>query len=113
MFCLRPAYHGLPPGVYYMVFTAWTGLQVACDALVMPEPSPAADLALAAVLRRLRTESGVSQESVAYRAGLTAGSLTRIELGQASPEWATVRRIARALGVSLRDLAAAVEEEEH
>jgi transcriptional regulator with XRE-family HTH domain len=78
----------------------------------MPQRSPAADPALAAVLRRLRTERGESQESVAYKAGLTAGSLTRIELCQSSPEWATVRRIIDALGVSLAELAAAVEAEQ-
>jgi transcriptional regulator with XRE-family HTH domain len=63
------------------------------------------------VLRRLREEHGESQESLAYRAGVTSGSLARIELGQASPAWATVRDIARALDVRLVDLAAQVERE--
>jgi transcriptional regulator with XRE-family HTH domain len=63
------------------------------------------------VLRRLREERGLSQEALAYQAGLTAGSLARIELGQASPAWSTVRQIARALDVSLVDLAADVERE--
>lgn len=74
-------------------------------------PSPAPDQALAAVLRRLRAERGLSQEVLAYRSGLTAGSLARIELGQASPAWATVRQIASALEVSMADLSAAVEAE--
>ncbi len=33
----------------------------------------------------------------------------RVELGQAAPSWSTVRSIAAALDVSLRDLAEAVE----
>lgn len=70
-----------------------------------------ADPALAAVLRRLREESGLSQEGLAFRAGITAGSYARIELGQASPAWATVRSIAQALDVSLVELSAAVEGE--
>jgi transcriptional regulator with XRE-family HTH domain len=69
------------------------------------------DPALGAVLRRVRESQGLTQEGVAYRAGLTAGSYARIELAQASPAWSTVRRIARALGVSLVEIVAAVERE--
>jgi len=60
-------------------------------------------------LRRLREERGATQEALAYRSGITTGTLARIELGQASPAWATVRVIAKALGVSLAELARAVE----
>lgn len=76
--------------------------------LGMPRP-PAPDPVLAAVLRRLREERGLSQEALAYRAGITAGSLGRIELAQSSPSWATVRQIAKALGVTMTELAATVE----
>jgi XRE family transcriptional regulator, regulator of sulfur utilization len=75
----------------------------------MPRSSPTADRALAAVLRRLREERGESQEVIAFHAGLTTGTLARIELGQANPAWTTVRRIAKALDTSLADLAATVE----
>lgn len=70
----------------------------------------APDPALAAVLRRLRKERGTTQEALAFRCGLTTGSLARIELGQATPAWTTVREIAKALDVSLVELAAAIEE---
>ena len=69
----------------------------------------APDPALAAVLRRLRVERGTTQEALAYRSGITTGSLARIELGQASPAWTTVCQITRALDVTLVELAAAVE----
>jgi transcriptional regulator with XRE-family HTH domain len=69
----------------------------------------APDPALATVLRRLRLERCTTQEALAYRSGITTGSLARIELGQASPAWATVREIAAALDVSLVELAATVE----
>jgi transcriptional regulator with XRE-family HTH domain len=69
----------------------------------------APDPALAAVLRRLRVERGATQEALAFRSGITTGSLARIELGQASPAWTTVRQIATALDVSLVEIAAAVE----
>jgi transcriptional regulator with XRE-family HTH domain len=68
------------------------------------------DPALAAALRRLRTESGATQESLAHSSGLTTGTLARIELGQASPAWVTVRQIVAALGVTLVELAMAVEQ---
>lgn len=81
---------------------------MAWDVWRVPRHS-APDPALAAVLRRLRLERGATQEALAYRSGITTGSLARIELGQASPAWATVREIAAALDVSLVELAEAVE----
>jgi transcriptional regulator with XRE-family HTH domain len=72
---------------------------------------PPVDPALAAVLRRLRTERGLSQESVAHRADVSYTTLAKIELAQSAPAWATVRSIADALGVTLAELAAAVEAE--
>jgi transcriptional regulator with XRE-family HTH domain len=68
-----------------------------------------ADRALGEVLRAYRKERGESQEEVGYRAGLTAGTVSRIELGQARPEWATIRAIARALDVRLGDLGNEIE----
>jgi transcriptional regulator with XRE-family HTH domain len=70
------------------------------------------DAALAAALRSLRIERKLTQEAVAFRAGVTTGSVARLELAQSVPGWDTVRQIAAALGVSLRELAAAVEAEE-
>ncbi len=70
---------------------------------------PPIDTALAAVLRRLRTERELSQEAVAHQAGVSYTTLAKIELAQSNPGWATVRAIADALGVTLAELAAAVE----
>jgi len=73
--------------------------------------SPAPDPALAAVLRRLREDRGLTLEELAFKSGVSIGSLGRIELGRSSAAWSTVRQIADALGVSLAKLAAAVEAE--
>ena len=81
---------------------------MAWDVSHVPRPL-APDPALAAVLRRLRQERGATQEALAHRSGITTGSLARIELGQASPAWATVRQIAEALDVTLVELASEVE----
>jgi transcriptional regulator with XRE-family HTH domain len=67
------------------------------------------DRALGEVLRAHRKKRGESQERVGYRAGLTAGTVSRIELGEARPEWATVRAIARALDLELGDLGNQIE----
>lgn len=72
---------------------------------------PSTDAALAAVLRRLRIERDLSQETVAHQAGVSYTTLAKIELAQSNPGWATVRAIADALGVTLVELAAAVEAE--
>lgn len=76
----------------------------------MPRESEKADKALAALLRQLREERGKTQEVIAFHAGITTASLARIELGQSNPTWSTVRQIARALNVSMRDLGTAVDD---
>lgn len=75
---------------------------------LMPRVPPA-DPALAAALRRFRDARGLTQEQVAHEASITPGTLSKIETGETSPAWATVRQIARALGVSMRDLGEAVD----
>jgi transcriptional regulator with XRE-family HTH domain len=69
------------------------------------------DPALAAVLRRLRTDRGLSQEAVAHRADISFTTLAKIELGQSAPGWATVRAIARALDVTMGELGDAIDAE--
>jgi transcriptional regulator with XRE-family HTH domain len=72
----------------------------------MPDP------ALAAVLRQLRERGGVTRETLAVHVGVTNGALARIELTQANPRWLTVRKLVDGLGVSLVELAQAVEAAE-
>jgi len=67
------------------------------------------DPAFAATVRRLREERGYTREALAFRSGVTVGSLTRIELGQVVPRWDTVRLLAKGLDVSMVELSAAVE----
>jgi transcriptional regulator with XRE-family HTH domain len=70
------------------------------------------DPALGAALRTLREAQGFTRETLAFHAGITTGSLARIELVQATPGWDTVRSVVDALGISLVELAAAVEAAE-
>jgi len=69
------------------------------------------DQRLAAVLRDLREEAGLTQETLAARSGLTGGAYAQIELAHSNPAWATVRAIAAALDTSLVELARRVEAE--
>ncbi len=73
--------------------------------------APLPDPQLAAAIRRLRQERSLTIESLAHDVGITTGSLSKIELGQSAPAWWTVRKIADALGLSITELAAAVEAE--
>jgi transcriptional regulator with XRE-family HTH domain len=68
------------------------------------------DQVLAALVKRLREDRKITQEQLAFDAGITASALSRIERGLNNPGWLTVRGIARGLGVSMVELAAAVEE---
>jgi len=67
-------------------------------------------MVLATLLKRLREDSGMTQEQLAFDAGITASALSRIERGLNSPGWMTVRRLAEALDVTLVRLAGEVEE---
>jgi transcriptional regulator with XRE-family HTH domain len=73
----------------------------------MPQAKP--DPALAATIRRLREDRGVTREALAFEAGITNGSLTRIELAHSSPSWDTFKRIACALDLTTGRLADAIE----
>ncbi len=79
-----------------------------CDALLMPR-HVSSDRALGVVLRKLREERGFSQEALAVHAGVTAGTLARLELGQSDPSWSTICAVAKALDVRLREIVTAVE----
>jgi transcriptional regulator with XRE-family HTH domain len=70
-----------------------------------PQPQPE----LGEAIRALRTKRGLSQESLAPKAGITPGTLSLIERGEANPTWGTVRGIAAALGLSVSALAKEAE----
>lgn len=67
------------------------------------------DPQLAAAIKRLRESRGITQEALAHDAGITTGTLSKIELGTTSPAWVTVRAIAKALGVKISELAREAE----
>lgn len=67
---------------------------------------------LGEAIRELRGKSGLSQEELAHRAGVTTGTFSVIERGRSNPTWGTVKSIARALGVPLAELAAQAEKRE-
>jgi transcriptional regulator with XRE-family HTH domain len=73
---------------------------------VREQPDPV----LAALLKRLREEREITQEQLAFDAGITASALSRIERGLNNPGWTTIKRIAKALDVSLTDLGADLEK---
>jgi transcriptional regulator with XRE-family HTH domain len=56
-------------------------------------------------LKRLRQEAGLSQSQLARAAGVPEGSLRNWEQGRREPLFGTAVRLARAMGISLDDLA--------
>lgn len=67
---------------------------------------------LGAVLRRLRQERGITQETLAFKANVTIATLSRVERCVTTPAWTTAQAISGALGITLQDLARAVEGEQ-
>lgn len=68
--------------------------------------------ALGEAIRQLRTKRGLSQEDLAHLAGVTTGTLSVIERGRSNPAWGTVKAIAKALGISMPELAKLAEKHE-
>jgi len=73
------------------------------------EPQPA----LGKAIRQLREKRGATQEALAYEAGVTVGTLSLIERGKSNPAWGSVKGIAKALGISLGELAALADKLEN
>jgi XRE family transcriptional regulator, aerobic/anaerobic benzoate catabolism transcriptional regulator len=69
------------------------------------QPQPA----LGKAIRQLREERGMTQEALAQEASVTVGHMSMIERGHSNPTWSTVKNVAKALTVSLADLAAETE----
>ncbi len=55
-------------------------------------------------VKRLRDERALTQEELAYKAGLTVAALSRIERNNAEPRPTTRRKLAEALGVDPSEL---------
>jgi transcriptional regulator with XRE-family HTH domain len=61
-------------------------------------------------MREIRTERRLSQETVALEAEMDPSWISHIEAGRRNPSWATVERIAKALGVRVSELARRTEQ---
>lgn len=70
----------------------------------LPPDSPRIERVFGEVLRRLRTEKGLSQEELADESELHRTYVSQIERGLKSPSLETMRRLAVALGISLPKL---------
>ena len=55
-------------------------------------------------LRQLREQRGLSVRGLAVKAGVDWTAINRIELGKVNPRLDTLEKLAKALGVGLRDL---------
>ena len=77
-----------------------------CDAVLMARST---DEPLGATVRALREARGVSREVLAVDAGISTGTLARLELGKSDPPWSTLRAVATALELTVSELASAIE----
>ena len=71
------------------------------------EAAPAA--AFGAAVRAARTEHGIAQETLAFRAGIERSHMGKIERGEHLPTLALVLKIAAALECSAAELMTATE----
>ncbi len=55
-------------------------------------------------LRKIREQASLSLRQLAEQSGVDFSTIHRIEKGDESPRFATLEKLAKALGVSVRDL---------
>jgi DNA-binding XRE family transcriptional regulator len=60
---------------------------------------------LGEVLKELREKQGATQREIAKKADLTYAHYHAIEAGKTNPLWGTMRRIAKAFGVTVKEIA--------
>jgi transcriptional regulator with XRE-family HTH domain len=65
------------------------------------------------VLRELRIERELTQESLAAKAKVHRNFVSALERGHQSPSFSSVRRLLRVLGVSWTELGALLDRAEH
>jgi transcriptional regulator with XRE-family HTH domain len=74
------------------------------------QPRSPEHAALGEALRRLRQEAGISQEQLAERAATDLSQVGGIERGLRNPSYATLVRLAAALGTTAGTIAALADE---
>lgn len=65
--------------------------------------------AFSKTLRRARTEAGLSQEELAYRAGKSIRYISLLESRKHQPSLATLKKICLGLGISMTEFVAEIE----
>jgi transcriptional regulator with XRE-family HTH domain len=55
-------------------------------------------------LRQIRERSGMTQETLAKKAGVSRAYLSRLEMGRHDPPLSRLRKLAKALGVPVTEL---------
>jgi transcriptional regulator with XRE-family HTH domain len=70
------------------------------------------DPALAATIRHLRHQAGLSQEDLSYATGITISTLSRIERASNNATWSNIRAITTALNIDLHQLIDTIEAQE-
>ena len=80
-----------------------------CEAPASMPPRLPTDAALGRAIRQLRERRGQTQEELASAAGVTFGTVNRLESAKSAPARATVRALLDALDCSLADLTKTID----
>jgi transcriptional regulator with XRE-family HTH domain len=67
------------------------------------------DPVLAATVRQLREDKGLTRQALALQTGLAVSTIAHTEFARSVPNWTTLRRIEAGLDLSIARLVAAVE----
>lgn len=70
---------------------------------------PESNIPLGRALRKIRKREGLTQEDLAFKAGLHSTWISAVERGVRDPRWSTVCQMAAGLGVPPMELVALAE----
>src|SRR5688572_18927903 len=74
------------------------------NSIIMESAVPEVQARLAARLRRLRADRGLTLDALAERAGVSRSMISLVERGESSPTAAVLDRLAAGLGVTIASL---------
>jgi transcriptional regulator with XRE-family HTH domain len=77
---------------------------------VRPSRDGSGKTGIGTILRAVREARGHTRERLAVDAGLSVGTLARVELDQSDPMWSTILAIADALDLKLAELGKLVDD---
>lgn len=95
-----------------MSLRAWRGAERLPRVVSLEFQAPQIKAAFGKAVAACRHETGLSQEELAYKSGIAAKNISRMECGDGNPTYFTLKRLADGLGIAASKILACAEQVE-